>query len=321
MHLLNKKVKFDRFYDKIAISFFEKSLGVDHLAIISDPYNTYCKTVIDRVRESLYMKKAVIFGVDARVDETGKELHRDLTVCASNDDVYDLYRKAPDIIIPFMSINPLRPNALELIDKYAEMGFKGVKFLQNYWNVDTRQDRFKPFFKKLADMNLPIVIHIGSESSVKSHKECEKVEMLYAPLEAGATTIAAHMGLEYSPMRLFKAFSKNPKNFGENYYRLLKMLENHDNLFADISAILTPVRAKVLPHLAKQDSITHKILFGTDFPVPFTTLFNTHDIELKRRKELCKIKNPFDRYIETMLEYFPKNHPIWSNYEKVLGFI
>ena len=33
------------------------------------------------------------------------------------------------------------------------------------------------------------------------------------PIDIGVTTIAAHMALSYHPLSIFKALSKNPKNF------------------------------------------------------------------------------------------------------------
>jgi len=318
MHLLSSDVKLDRLYDKLAVRLFASKLGADAKALLSNPYEAYCDTVIERIRESEHLEKAVIFGVDARVDESGNELHRDTTVCASNEDVLNLYRRAPDVIIPFISVNPLRPDAIDLVERYAELGFKGVKFLQNYWNVDTGGKRFKPFFKKLYELKLPLIVHIGSESSVESHKACESIEMLEGPLDEGVTTIAAHMALEYSPKSILKDLSKNPANFNSGYHKLLEMLKSCENLYADVSAILTPVRAKALPHLSRQKEIHEKLLFGTDFPVPFTTVFNSHDLPLKKRMELNRIKNPFDRYVKTLLEYFDEENPIWSNYRKVL---
>ena len=50
---------------------------------------------------------------------------------------------------------------------------------------------------------------------------------------------------------------------------LLDKLRQHDNLYADIAAILAPLRARALRHLAVQKDVHGKILFGTDYPVPF----------------------------------------------------
>ena len=142
--------------------------------------------------------------------------------------------------------------------------------------------------------------------------------MLEHPLEVGVNVIAAHMALSYHPLKLFKAFSKNPKHFNEEYFTLLQMLEKHDNLYADISALLTPVRAKVLRHLSEQNHIHEKLLFGTDYPVPFTSVLNSYDLPYKKRFELGRELNPFDRYAKAILEYFPKENPIYTNYQKIL---
>jgi len=317
-HLLSSEVSFNRFYDKIALRFFAKKMGFDASALLANPYETYTNTLMNMVRESEHLSKTVLFGVDARVDDKGKTVHKDLTVCATNEDLLKLYEKNSDVLIPFFSINPMRPDALDLIDRYSELGFKGAKFLQNYWGVDTKDERYTPYFEKLKEKNLPLIVHIGSESSVHSFKECEGIDMLEHPLEVGVNVIAAHMALSYEPLNIFKALSQNPKNLNEDYFILLDMLSKYDNLYADISALLTPVRAKVLPHLSKQTQVHDRLLFGTDYPVPFTTVFNTYDLPYKKRYELLHVENPLDRYAKTMLEYFDETSPVFSNYKKIL---
>ena len=318
VHLLSSKVRFDRFYDKLAIRFFGKKLGIDPQELFFDPYSAYTNALINSVKASQYLSKTVLFGVDARVDEKGREIHRDLTVCATNEDVLALYQAHSDVIIPFFSINPMRPDALDLIDKYSELGFKGAKFLQNYWGVDTREARYRPYFEKLKEKGIPLIVHIGSESSIHPFNACEKIEMLDHPLEVGVNVIAAHMALSYNPWKIWQAFSKNTKHFNEEYFKLLEMLQKHHNLYADISALLTPVRAKALRHLSEQTEVHEKLLFGTDYPVPFSTVFNSYDLPYQKRFALSKERNPFDRYTKTVLEYFPENTPIFSNYQKIL---
>ncbi len=318
-HLLSSTVRFDRLYDRIAIRMFGTTMGFDVQELFNNPYEAYINALIGGIRNSRYLEKSVLFGVDACVDDKGGVLHKDLTVCATNDEVLRLYEAHPDIIIPFFSINPMRPDALDLIDCYSELGFQGAKFLQNYWNVNTKEQRYRDYFEKLKAKNLPLIVHIGSESSVHSYRACECISMLHHPLEVGVTVIAAHMALSYAPFKIWQALSRHPKYFNTEYFTLLEMLAEHDNLYADLSALLTPVRAKVLRHLSEQEHIHHKLLFGTDYPVPFSTVFNSYDMAYKRRFELANIANPFDRYVETMCEYFPKESAIFSNYTKVLA--
>ncbi len=320
-HLLSSEVKFDRFYDKLAIRFFAKKFGMDPQALMENPYEAYVEGLTTNARESKYITKMVLFGVDDRVDDEGNSIHKDITVCATNENLLAVYEKYKDVIIPFFSINPKRPDALELIDKYVALGFKGAKFLQNYWNVDTREERYKPYFEKLASLGLPLIVHVGNESSIHSYKACERLEMLDAPLEAGVTVIAAHMALSYEHFGFRSMFSKNPKYFNEEYFKLLEMLKEHDNLYADISALLTPIRAKALKHLSQQYDVHEKLLFGTDFPVPFLTLLNSYDLSYKKRFEVGKEKNPYDRYSKVILEYFEGTNPIYTNYQKILDKI
>lgn len=318
VHLLNSEVSFNRLYDKVALRFFAKRFGIEAKSLAKEPYKAYTDALINSVKTSEHIEKIVLFGVDAKVDDEGNVLHKDKTVCASNEDVAALYAQFPELIIPFFSINPKRPDALELIEKYHALGFKGAKFLQNYWGVDTREVRYRAYFEKLAALELPLIVHVGSESSVHSYKTCESIEMLRQPLDVGVKVICAHMALSYEPRHIFKALSSNPKRFNEDYFTLLEMLKTHDNLYADVSALLTPVRAKVLRHLSTQSDIHPKLLFGSDYPVPFTTVWNSYDIALLKRICLTQEKNVFDRYAKAILVYFPANHPIYTNYRKVL---
>ncbi len=318
VHLLNPLMRVDRLLPRLALRVLGRRMGLDPAALAADPYQAYISILIRLVRESKHVDRIVLFGVDARVDATGRELHRDALVCAGNDDLLAVYRANPDIIIPFFSVNPLRPDALELIDRYSELGFAGAKFLQNYWGVDTRQERFLPYFEKLAHKGLPLIVHLGSEGCVRSDRTCEGIDMLAQPLAAGVTVVAAHMALSYRPLTIWKAFSRKEKNFSADYFRLLEMLVVHDNLYADLSSLLTPVRAGVLSHLAAQEQVHQRLLFATDYPVPFSLLFSPCGLPLATRASLDRIANPFDRYVAALLHFFPEGHPLYTNHRKVL---
>ena len=320
-HLLSPQVSFDRYYDKLAMRIFGKGLGIDYETLARNPYIAYVSALTNSVRNSGHVEKLCLFGVDSRLDEKGNEMHRDKTVCATTEDVLDVANEYADCIIPFLSINPLRRNALELIDEYTERGCKGAKFLQNYWGVDLNDPKFGPYYEKLKEKGLPLIIHIGSEYSISSFAEYERIEMLRQPLEVGVKVIAAHMGLgrvEHKAM-FWRNLSRNPAYYDRDYFRLLELLESEANLYADISAILAPLRARALRHLSEQRQVHHKLLFGSDYPVPFTVRLNSYDMPKNRRREIAKVDNPFDRYAETILEYFPEGHPIYENHRKVLG--
>ncbi|MDR0761894.1 MAG: amidohydrolase [Campylobacteraceae bacterium] len=319
VHLLSSQVGFKRFYDKLAIMFFARRLGANPKQLIKNSYEEYVNTLIKSVKTSRKIKKITLFGIDEKIDEEGKVLHKDNTVCASNDDVLRLYKKHHDIIIPFFSINPLRSNALELIDKYVDRGFKGAKFMQNYWEIDTNDEKFIPYYEKLKKRDLPVIFHIGSESSLPSNRAYESLKMIELPLKLGLKVIVAHMALSYEPLKILRALKRNPKYYPKEYFTLIEMLKTYDNLYADISAILTPVRAKVLRHLSREKEIHHKLLYASDYPVPFSIMLNSYDLLPSKRFKFVFEKNPFDRYALVINEYFPPESAIYTNYKKVLS--
>ncbi len=285
-----------------------------------DPWENYVTTLATMIQHSRFVEKSCLFGVDARVDNKGREIERDQTVCASNADLLEVVQRYPQLFIPFFSINPLRPDALEQIDACVEAGCKGAKFLQNYWRIDLNAPRFIPYYERLRKHRLPLIIHLGSEFAIASDHSLEGVEMLRLPLDCGVTVIAAHMGLGQICHRLFlwRNLSRNPLWFDKDYFRLLEMLEEHENLYADLAALLVPFRARALLHLSEQRQIHHKLLFGSDYPVPFTIRFNTHGLPSREAHRISHIKNPFDRYISVLLYFFGETNPLWSNHRKIL---
>ncbi|WP_456444542.1 amidohydrolase family protein [Thiolapillus sp.] len=320
-HLLNPAVRFDRLFDRLVIPIFARSLGVEPRALKDHPWETYVQAMAQAVATSARVGQTCLFAVDARVDRKGRELHRDGTVCASTHDVLGVARRFPDLFIPFLSVNPLRPDALEQLEDYAGRGCRGAKFLQNYWEVDLNDKRLIPYYEKLRTLGLPLVVHVGSELSIASKRQYEGADMLHLPLDCGVTVIAAHMGLGQIEHRArpWRNLSRNPRWFDADYHQILALLETRDNLYGDLSALLIPLRARALEHLSRQQHMHHKLLFGTDYPVPFTLRFNTHGLPRRTTRRIRHIANPFDRYATALGEFFPGNNPIWSNYRKVLS--
>jgi predicted TIM-barrel fold metal-dependent hydrolase len=319
-HLLNPQVRFERFIDRVMLPFFARRMGVEPAQLNANPFEAFLAAMLRSVRGSRYVAQTCLFGVDSRLDEAGREIHRDPTVCAMTEDVLAVAERYPDAFIPFLSVNPRRPDALERIDAYVERGCRGAKLLQNYWRVDLNDTRFIPYYERLATHRLPMIVHIGSEYSIQSDSRYERVDMLELPLACGVKVIAAHMGLgriAYK-LRFWRNLSPHPDTFDADYFILLEKLASIPNLYADISAILAPFRARALRHLSAQQQVHDKLLFGTDYPVPFTVQFNSYDLSWSTRKRLNEITNPFDRYTESILQYFPANSPLYTNHQKVL---
>lgn len=322
-HLLNPNVSFSRVYDKVAISLFAKKLGVNKDDLLERKYDAFVEAFVGNIRNSQYVTKSVVLPVDAKIDDKGREISRDKTVCSSNEDVLHEYQQHPDVIIPFFSINPNREDALDLIDKYVEQGFRGAKFLQNYWDIDINDKRYVKYFEKIKAYDLPIIIHTGSEHAVESNTMYEKIEVANQAIDVGCKVVLAHFGvnmvMEQELTKLHNNFSFESSKFGEDYFKTLEYLEKYENVYADLSAIITFFRTKIVEDLAKNQKQVHdKLLFGTDYPVPFSILFSYNSLSLKKRLELEEIENPLDRYVSFFNEYFDEDAAIYSNWQKLI---
>lgn len=85
-------------------------------------------------------------------------------------------------------------------------------------------------------------------------RDYENTNMLDLPLACGVAVIAAHMGLgrfEYK-LKFWRNFSKKPAYFDDDYFIFLYKLNDHPNIYADISAILALLRARALCHLSSR---------------------------------------------------------------------
>lgn len=154
-HLLSADVKFDRFYDKLALAFFAKKFDINRRELIKNGFEGYKSNFARLIKSSNFVQKSVVFGVDAKFDESGNLVHKDKTVCATNEDVFAFYEQNPSEVVPFFSVNPNRKDALNLIEKYHKMDFKGGKLLHSYWETDLNDKRYEPYFRLLSELGLP----------------------------------------------------------------------------------------------------------------------------------------------------------------------
>jgi hypothetical protein len=52
--------------------------------------------------------------------------------------------------------------------------------------------------------------------------------------------------------------------------------------------------------------------------VAFSGGFKSHGLPRYTGRRIATLENPFDRYVAVLLEYFPAESPIYSNWRRVL---
>ena len=217
----------------------------------------YLERLKAELGRSRRVSRAVILGMDGAYDASGRldEAHTDLLV--SNDTVFQAAAAAPELFWPGASINPQRADALDELERCAERGAKLVKVLANAQVFDPAAARYRPFYRALARLRLPLLSHVGFEFSLIGHDQSMgDAARLIPALEEGATVIAAH-GCSAG---LF---------FRERHWPVMReLIARFPNFYADVSALTVFNRAGQLLRIRRHPEVFRRLLFATDYPIP-----------------------------------------------------
>jgi predicted TIM-barrel fold metal-dependent hydrolase len=229
------------------------------------------------------------------------DVHQDDGVCrpdlsriyVPNEYVLDLCRREQKFL-PGISIHPARKNALDLLEAGVEAGAVLLKLLPCVQIVDPALGRYRPFWKRMGELRLPLLAHTGGEFSLPTYRpDLCNPHCLRPVLEQGVTVIAAHCGAPALPWQ---------RDFSGDF---LDLREAFPKLYGDISALSQSVHFKTLTRVRENPE---RILYGSDYPV-VTSVFWSHAfqrISSHEAERLWKTRNPLQRKLElTRLLGFP----------------
>lgn len=216
----------------------------------------YLEKLIGELGQSTRVGKAVLLGMDGSYDAAGRLDEAATHFLIPNDLVFQAAASDPRLL-PGVSINPARRDALDELERCAAKGAVLVKVLPNAQGFDPSDPRHLPFYLELARLGLPLLSHVGWEFSlIGKDQTLGGPERLMAPLEAGATVIAAHGCSE----GLF---------FSEPHFETMRdLVRRYPNFYVDVSALTLPNRGGMLYRLRRCPELFDRLLFGSDFPLP-----------------------------------------------------
>ena len=78
-----------------------------------------------------------------------------------NEEIFDAAAQNPDVIIPFASVDPARPDALDRARDAVASGAKGFKFHPNLQAFFPNDERAYPLYEVIAEAGVPALFHSG----------------------------------------------------------------------------------------------------------------------------------------------------------------
>jgi predicted TIM-barrel fold metal-dependent hydrolase len=220
----------------------------------------YVERLAGLVRASTSIDRAVVLAMDGRWREGSIDRERSPLV-VPNDWARDAARAHRELLYG-ASVNPLRTDALDELDRVKADGAVLIKWLPNVMGFDPADPRCLPFYRKLAALRLPLLAHAGAEFTLPggAHGMGDPMRLRGA-LDQGATVIIAHCGtLACCLMEDGERVSGREA--------LARLMARYENLWADLSAMTSFLRGWALRRVLDDGRVASRLLDASDFPVP-----------------------------------------------------
>ena len=236
---------------------------------------------------SRHVARAVVLALDGAVDTNGRlDLGR-TEVYVPNEFVASAAAQHSNLLFG-ASINPYRPDALARLDWAAAHGARLVKWLPSIQLIDPADERLIPFYRRMAERHLPLLVHTGTEHSFTWSKDLfADPARLRLPLSLGVTVIAAHTAWpgEHDGQR--------------DVDRLARLMKEFPNLYADISSLTQINKLGALREILRRPEFHGRLVYGTDFPLINMLIVSPwyfpRDLRLAQMWRISHIRNPFNR--------------------------
>ena len=283
----------------------------------------YVNVIFRQLSASKHVDRAVLLALDHVYSEDGVRHPEKTHLFVSNEFVSSLAQLYREFLFG-CSVHPYSPDAVERLHRCAGNGAVLCKWLPSSQAIDPTHPLSVRFYRALAELGLPLLLHVGPEDAIPCSLEKED-ELRYnaasggygpdpgdaisKALDQGATVIVAHCGTPLGSL-----FDADNSYWEGVFDKLLERLSSADlsrPLFADISAFCLPGRYKYIKRLIPvAKKMPHRFLYGSDYPVPIVSFSEGRGLE-----EILETfgwiagralpKNDFDRNYQLLAERFP----------------
>jgi predicted TIM-barrel fold metal-dependent hydrolase len=263
--------------------FFLKLLGLREETLDQD----YVATLVRQLRSSS-TTKAVLLAHDGRYDREGRFDRNATNVYVPNEYLFRIVAEHPDLFVPCASINPKRRDAIEQVDYCAEEGARVLKIHPPIQGVDPAEERFRPFYRRLADHGIILMVHTGMEPAPGAMEPwVSDPDRLVTALEEGCTVIAAHAGMG--------GFFDKKEDYHHFFPNLARLMGRFLKLYCDTSFIASMLYWRAFPRLLEESAVLERTVYASDWPWPSNALVFWNRLAPGKLLSLCSEVNLFER--------------------------
>ncbi len=263
-----------------------RSFGVSRKEVLEKGDSIVGDRISESLAQSQYVHKAVVLALDGVIGPDGGLDTNRTEVYVSNEFVAKLVAQHTNLLFG-ASVNPYRPDAVERLKWAKANGAVLVKWIPPIMEINPDDPRLIPFYKKMVELDLPLLSHTGKEGSFsRAEEDFGDPEKLRLPLSLGVTVIAAHTA------------SSESYHGERGPDRLARLMREYPNLYTDISALTQVNRSGCLKEALNKPEFSGRLLYGTDYPLINTALVSpwySFRLSLRDKIAISRTKNPWDR--------------------------
>lgn len=215
--------------------------------------------------------KTMLFAFDRAHAEDGTPLPEHSALYVPDAHARDVARAAPERFEWVCSIHPWRADALDALAQAAAEGARAVKWLPPAQGIDPDSPACERYYRKLAELDLPLITHVGEERAMHGagRPEWGNPLRLRRALDHGVRVVMAHCATLGEDVDTDRG-EAGPRVPSFTLFDRMMGEERHKNvLFGDISAIiLRNRRLEVLRTVIERSDWHPRLLYGTDYPLP-----------------------------------------------------
>ncbi len=243
----------------------------------------YVLSLAELLRDSS-LEKAAVMGLDAVYDRSGKPDWQNTHVYVPNDYVFQVASRYPDQMVPCVSVNPDRADAIDELERCAAKGARGLKLLAPSQGIDLADKRHARFFARCAELGVVLIVHTGHEHAIPVlDNRLGHPAKLELALDQGCTVVACHSATNL------------PWEWPKTLPVHLKMLRKYPNLWGDTAGLAWLVRSGDFRRLRGDGLAVERLVHGSDFPVPPHAWPFLPEIGLANLRRVSRIRNPLTK--------------------------
>ena len=273
--------------DSYKFSIYLRAFSTDREELARDGDAVVAERLATKLRASTRVSQSVVLALDGFVDAAGDlDLER-TEVMVPNEFVARETAHHEELLFG-CSVHPNRKDAVDQLRRWKAEGAVLVKWLPSIQGIDPADPRHAAYYDACVELGLPILTHTGDEHSfTRADNGLADPLKLRAPLERGVTVIAAHVA------------TIGETDGQDNFDRLLGLVDEFPNLYADISSLTQINKLGHLARVLREPRWLDRLVYGSDYPLTETPLVSPYlfplNLTLQNMWELARIENVFDR--------------------------